>query len=224
MRQMMNKPEQYETMPDYTADELEQAKKFLGSLVQTLTAGMLGLVVVHEPEGTPGFYAAGAKILSGLNARFPADFLYPRIRTFRDMQKGGYGALEVMGIMGENFQAFLDGNLHGEAPEEEDPEPDEDGLAVSRAELDRARVLLHGNPLVDIALMVMHAAMKADRDEVDIAAAAVAMSEMFTVYGPYRPAFLRNAIVQFQTTKGKGGSANIGAALLELMATFCIKD
>jgi len=219
----MTQPEQYDTMPAYTEEERAQAQKFLDGLLQTLTAGMLGLVVVHEPEGTPGFYAAAAQILSDRNPQFPADFLYPRIRTFRDMQKTGYGVLEVMGIMGENFKAFLDGNLHGESPEE-DPEPDEDGLVVSQAELDRARVLLHGNPMVDIGLMVMHAAMKADRGEMDIAAAAVALSEMFTVYGPYRPAALRNAIVQFQTTKGEGGSANIGAALLELMAAFCIED
>lgn len=218
----MNKPEQYDTMPAYTAAEMEQAKKFLGNLLK-LTAGMIGLVVVHKPEGTPGFYAAAARILSDRNPKFPADFLYPRIRTFRDMQKTGYGALEVMGIMGENFKAFLDGNLHGEAHEDE-PEPDEDGLVVSQADLDRARVLLHGNPLVDIGLMVMHAAMKADRGEVAIAAAAVALAEMFTVYGPYRAAFLRNAIVRFQTTKGKGGSTHIGAALREVMASFCIED
>ena len=92
----MSKPDQYDTMPGYTDAELAQAQTFLDSLLQTLMAGMMGIVVVvHKPEGTPGFYAAAAKILSERNPKFPADFLYPRIRTFRDMQQKGYGPEEL---------------------------------------------------------------------------------------------------------------------------------
>lgn len=221
----MSKPEQYDTMPGYTEHELAQAQTFLDSLLQTLMAGMMGLVVVHEPEGTPGFYAAAAKILSDRNPKFPVDFLYPRIRTFRDMQKTGYGALEVIGIMGDNFQAFLDGNLHGEPDHsDEDQAIAEDGLTVSQVELDRARVLLHTNPQVDIGLMVLKAVLKAERGVMDVTAAAIALSEMFSVYGPYRPDFLKKAIVQCQTTMGEGGVTNIGTALQELIVTFCIED
>jgi hypothetical protein len=108
----MMKPEQYDTMPVYTDEEFAQARKFLDTLLPTLSAGMMGLVVVHAPTGTPGFYAAAAKLLSDSNPQYPADFLYPRIRTFRDMLTTGYGALEVMGIMGDNFKAFLNGTLH----------------------------------------------------------------------------------------------------------------
>ncbi len=106
------KPEQYDTMPGFTDEELREARKFLNSLVPTLSAGMLGLIAVHEPEGTPGFYAAAAKLLSDSNPEYPADFLYPRIRTFRDMLTTGYGPPEIMGIMGDNFRAFLKGTLN----------------------------------------------------------------------------------------------------------------
>jgi hypothetical protein len=222
---MMSKPEQYDTMPGYTDHELAQAKQFLDGMLQTLTAGVIGLVVVHKPEGTPGFYAAAAKILSDRNPKFPADFLYPRIRTFREMQKNGYGPIEVIGIMCENFQAFLDGNLHGEPDRSaEDQASAEDGLAVSEEELDRARLLLHTNPQVDIGLMVLKAVLKVERGVMDVTAAAIALSEMFSVYGPYRPEFLKKAIVQCQTTIGEGGAANIGTALRELIVMFCIED
>lgn len=221
----MNNPEQYDTMPGYTDAELAQAQTFLDSLLQTLMAGMMGLVVVHKPEGTPGFYAAAAKILSDRNPKIPADFLYPRIRTFRDMQQEGYGPIEVIGIMGDNFKAFLDSNLHGEADRSAgDLAIPEDGLTVSEEELNRARLLLHTNPQVDIGLMALKVALKAERGAIDVTAAAIALSEMFSVYGPFRPEFLQKAIVQCQATMGAGGAANIGTALRELIATFCIED
>jgi hypothetical protein len=127
--------------------------------------------------------------------------------------------------MGDNFQAFLDGNLHGEPDHsDEDQAIAEDGLTVSQVELDRARVLLHTNPQVDIGLMVLKAVLKAERGVMDVTAAAIALSEMFSVYGPYRPDFLKKAIVQCQTTMGEGGVTNIGTALQELIVTFCIED
>lgn len=103
------KPEQFDTMPAFTAEDTAQARKYLDSLVeQTLTVGVQALSVIHEPEGTPSFYAAAATLLVALDTRFPADWVYTHIMTYREMLKPGtgYGTLEVMGIMRLQFSTF----------------------------------------------------------------------------------------------------------------------
>jgi len=107
----MTKPEQYDTIPDYTEAELAQARQLLEKMLDIYEAGVLGFVL-HQPAGTPGFYAAGATLVAQRHPQYPADFLYARIMTFRDMRKAGYGLIEICGIMEDNFKAFLEGTLN----------------------------------------------------------------------------------------------------------------
>jgi hypothetical protein len=105
MRSMM-KPEQFDTMPAYTEEDTAQARKYLASFMQTLSAGVLVLSIAHDPEGTPSFYAAAAMLLVELDPRFPADWVYSHIMTYRKMLTTGYGPVEVMDIMGLQFSTF----------------------------------------------------------------------------------------------------------------------
>jgi hypothetical protein len=102
----MMKPGPFDTMPAYTDEDTAQARKYLDSLKQTLTAGVLGLSLVHEPEGKPSFYAAAATLLVEIDPRFPANWVYTHIMTYRKMLTTGYDTLEVLDIMGIQFSTF----------------------------------------------------------------------------------------------------------------------
>jgi hypothetical protein len=109
LRRKLMQPEQFDTMPAFTAEDTAQARKYLESLAgHTLTSGVEALSAIHEPEGTPSFYAAAATLLVELDKRFPADWVYTHIMTYREMLKPGtgYGKLEVMGIMRLQFTTF----------------------------------------------------------------------------------------------------------------------